>query len=118
MRHLAGDRFDVYSAGIKPSSVRPEAIRVLQELGIDISGHRSKSIDQFLGQPFDWVITVCDSASENCPVFPALTGRIHWSMEDPAAVNGPETERLDAFRRIRDQILEKLIGFVNAGLDG
>jgi arsenate reductase len=96
LRHQAGDRFDVFSAGTNPSKVRPEAIAVMKEIGIDISGHRSKSVDEFLGQEFDYVITVCDHANEICPVFPGKTQRLHWSFEDP-------TDE-DSFRKIRDQI--------------
>ena len=109
LRHLGGGRLEVESAGTKPSTVRPEAITVMRELGIDISAHRSKHVDEFAGQPFDTVITVCDNARESCPVFPAATRRIHWSFEDPAAVEGPEDVRLGAFRRIRDQIRERLM---------
>jgi arsenate reductase len=112
LRAKAGDRFDVSSAGTRPTQVRPEAIAVLHELGIDISGHRSKSVEEFAGQSFDCVITVCDNARESCPVFPAGTRRIHWSFEDPAAVEGSEDVRLAAFRRIRDQISQRLDGFV------
>ncbi len=101
----------VESAGTKPSLVRPEAIAVMKELGIDISGHRSKSVDEFTGQDFDYVVTVCDNARDACPVFPAKTQRIHWSFEDPAAVQGTEAERLDAFRRIRNQIHERVKEF-------
>src|ERR1039457_3858014 len=97
------DRIEGFSAGTKPGSVRPEAIAVMKEIGIDISGHRSKPVDEFLGQSFDYVVTVCDNARDNCPVFPAGAQRIHWSFEDPAAAQGSETERLAAFRRIRDQ---------------
>ncbi|MEO8371226.1 MAG: arsenate reductase ArsC [Candidatus Solibacter sp.] len=103
-RTKGGDGFEVFSAGTKPSSVRPEAIAVMKEIGIDISGHRSKSISEFSGVPMDYVVTVCDNARDSCPVFPAGTERIHWSFEDPAAVQGSEEERLAAFRRIRDQI--------------
>jgi arsenate reductase len=103
--------YEVESAGTKPSQVRPEAIAVMKELGIDISGHRSKSVNEFDGQSFDYVITVCDNARDNCPVFPAGTERIHWSFEDPAAVQGTEEQRLSAFRRIRDQIHEKVRAF-------
>jgi len=105
----AGD-FEVFSAGTKPSLVRPEAIAVMKEIGIDISGQRSKSVDEFAGQPIDYVVTVCDNARDNCPLFPAGE-RLHWSFEDPAAVQGSEQERLDAFRRIRDQIQERVRGF-------
>jgi arsenate reductase len=103
--------YEVESAGTKPSQVRPEAIAVMKELGIDISGLRSKSVNEFDGQSFDYVITVCDNARDNCPVFPAGTERIHWSFEDPAAVQGTEEQRLSAFRRIRDQIHEKVRAF-------
>jgi arsenate reductase len=108
LRHRAGDRCEVFSAGIRPSQVRPEAIAVMRELGIDISSHRSKSVDEFAGQPFDYVITVCDNAKESCPVFPGKSRRIHWSFGDPAAVQGSENERIDAFRRIRDEIRERI----------
>jgi arsenate reductase len=104
IRHEAGDRFEVLSAGTQPSRVRPEAIGVMSELGIDISGHRSKGIDELAGQHFDVVITVCDHANELCPVFPAATERLHWPFEDPAAVQGSEPERMAAFRKVRDQI--------------
>ena len=103
-RNALGDCFEVFSAGTKPSFVRPEAITVMAELGIDISGHRSKSVDEFLGQDFRYVVTVCDNANETCPVFPSQTERVHWTFEDPAAVEGSEGERMAAFRRIRDQI--------------
>jgi arsenate reductase len=82
------------------------------EIGIDISGHRSKSVDEFAGQVFDYVITVCDNARESCPIFPATTKRIHWSLEDPAAVQGTEEQRLAEFRRIRDQLRSLLRQFV------
>jgi thioredoxin type arsenate reductase len=103
-RHEAGDRFDVFSAGTKPSKVRPEAIAVMKELGIDISGHRSKSADEFLGQEFDYVITVCDHANEICPVFPGKTQRLHWPFEDPSDEA--------SFRRVRDQIRGRIHNFV------
>lgn len=118
LRHKAGDRFDVFSAGTQPSKVRQEAIDVMRELGIDISGHRSKSVDEFLGQPFDYVITVCDNAKESCPVFPGEAMRIHWSFQDPAAVGGSEEQRKAAFRRIRDQIRERLEAFAAAVENG
>ena len=114
LRHLAGDRFEVESAGTDPSHVRPEAIRVMAEIGIDISSHRSKSVDEFAGQKFDFVITVCDNAKESCPIFPGETDRIHWSFDDPAAVEGTEEVRLAAFRTIRDQIEERLVRFASA----
>src|SRR5690242_1645529 len=111
LRDLAGDRFEVFSAGTKPSHVRPEAIAAMRDLGIDISGHRSKSVDEFAQQPLDYVITVCDNARESCPVYPASVQRIHWGFEDPAAVTGSEEERMKAFRKIRDQIRARLIEF-------
>jgi arsenate reductase len=104
LAHDAGDRFEVESAGTKPTNVRPEAIAVMKELGIDISHHRSKSVSEFEDQPFDYVLTVCDNARESCPVFPNASRLIHSSFEDPAAVQGNERRRLEAFRRIRDQI--------------
>ena len=110
-RHEGGAGYEVFSAGTKPSSVRPEAVAVMREAGIDISGHRSKSVDEFAGQSFDYVVTVCDNARDNCPVFPGGTQRLHWSFEDPAAVAGSEMERLSAFRRIRDQIHERVKEF-------
>ncbi len=103
-RAEGGGEVEVFSAGTKPSSVRAEAIAVMNEIGIDISGHRSKSVDEFAGQNFDYVVTVCDNARDTCPVFPAGTERIHWSFEDPAVVEGNEAKRLDAFRRTRDLI--------------
>ena len=111
LRHDSGDRFEVESAGTKPGRVRPEAIAVMSELGIDISGHRSKSVDEFAGQSFDHVLTVCDNAKETCPIYPGHTNRLHHNFEDPAAVEGSEEERLAAFRKVRDQIREFLRGF-------
>lgn len=112
LRHDAGDVYEVFSAGTKPTQVRPEAVAVMREVGIDISGHRSKSVDEFAGQNFDYVITVCDNAKESCPIFPAKTKRIHWSIEDPAAVQGSEEERLAAFRLVRDELRARLQAFV------
>ena len=112
LRHDADAAYEVFSAGTHPSSVRPEAIAVMRELGIDISSHRSKSVDEFSGQPFDCVITVCDNAKESCPIFPAKTERIHWSIEDPAAVQGSQEQRLAAFRSARDELREQLRDFV------
>ncbi|MBK9163891.1 MAG: arsenate reductase ArsC [Acidobacteria bacterium] len=105
-RHLFGDRFDVFSAGTHPSIVRPEAIKAMAEIGIDISGHRSKSVDEFAGREIDYVLTVCDNARENCPYFPARTKVIHHSFDDPATVEGDEDTRLAAFRDVRDHIRE------------
>lgn len=110
-RAAGGDAFEVFSAGTRPSLVRPEAIAVMAELGIDISGHRSKSVDEYSQVAMDYVVTVCDNARDNCPLFPAGTARIHWSFEDPAAVEGTEEQRLAAFRRIRDQIRQRVTAF-------
>jgi arsenate reductase len=110
-RAAGGRAWEVESAGIRPSQVRPEAVAVMSEIGVDLSGHRSKSVDEFAGRSFDYIVTVCDQARDQCPVFPAGTERIHWSFKDPAAVQGSEEERLDAFRRIRDQIRRKVDEF-------
>ena len=116
LRQVAGDRFEVESAGTRPSRLRPEAIAVLKELGIDISGHRSKHVDEFKGQSFDYVLTVCDNAKESCPVFPGHAKRIHNAFEDPAALQGSEEERLALFRRVRNEIRDYLKTFpANAG---
>lgn len=106
-----GDRFEVESAGSRATLVRPEAIAVLAELGIDIAGHRSKTVDEFAGERFDTVLTVCDNAKESCPVYPGHGMRVHHNFPDPAAVQGSEEERLAAFRAVRDEIREYLRGF-------
>jgi arsenate reductase len=111
LRHDAGNRFEVSSAGTKPTQVRAEAIAAMREVGIDISGQRSKSVEEFAGQSFDYVITVCDNAKETCPVFPTTTKRIHCSIEDPAAAQGSEAEKLAEFRRVRDQMRSLLRQF-------
>jgi len=108
LRHDAGDRFEVFSAGTYPSRVRPEAIAVMRELGIYISGHRSKSVDEFAGQQFDIVLTVCDHARENCPIFPGAAQTIHRSFEDPPGMEASEPERLAVFRRVRDELRKYL----------
>ncbi len=110
-RRLGGAGWEVSSAGTKASLVRPEAIAVMREIGIDISGHRSKSVDEFSGQEFDYVVTVCDNARDHCPMFPGKAKHIHWSLEDPAAVRGDDETRLAAFRHIRDQIRERVDRF-------
>jgi arsenate reductase len=110
-RHEGGGDWEVFSAGTKPGAVRPEAIAVMKEIGIDISGHRSKSVDKFAGQNFDYVVTVCDNARDTCPVFPAHAARIHWSLEDPAAFQGTDEARLAFFRKIRDQLHERVKTF-------
>jgi arsenate reductase len=111
LRHDAGDRFDVESAGVNPGHVRPEAIAVMEEIGVDISKHRSKHVDEFAGQQFDYVLTVCDNANESCPVLPGQGARLHRSFEDPAALQGAEPQRLALFRRVRDEIRDYLRTF-------
>jgi arsenate reductase len=111
LRHDAGDRFTVESAGTKPSTVRPEALAVMKEVGIDITSHRSTHVDEFAGQNFDYVLTVCDNAKESCPVFFGKAVRLHQSFNDPAAVGGEEETRLGAFRRVRDELRSYLRGF-------
>lgn len=108
VRSESGGEMDVYSAGTRPSGLRAEAVAVMAEIGIDISGGRSKSVDEFTDQHFDYVITVCDNAAEACPVFPGRAQRLHWPFEDPAALVGTREEREAAFRRVRDQIREKV----------
>ena len=112
LRHDAGDQYEVESAGVAPSSVRPEAVEAMGEIGIDISNHRSKSADEFTGQQFDFVITVCDNAKESCPVFPGQAKRIHRSFEDPPPETvGDYDSRLTIFRRGRDEIRDWLCEF-------
>ena len=108
LQHDAGDRFDVASAGTKPGTVRPEAIAVMKDIGIDISGHRSRFVDEFADQKFDYVLTVCDNAKETCPIFPGHANRLHQNFEDPATAEGSEEARLAVFRRVRDQIRDYL----------
>jgi arsenate reductase (thioredoxin) len=109
LRHDGGERFEVQSAGTIKSFVRPQAIEAMREVDIDISGHRSKSVDEFLGQEFDYVVTVCDSANESCPVFPGKTKRIHWSFDDPA-----KSGDIEVFRRVRDEIRGRLREFIRS----
>lgn len=104
LRSLGGDRLTVISAGIAPTGLDPRATEVMAELGIDISGHTSDHVDRFLPDHFDYVITVCDNAQENCPVFPGEAKRLHWPFDDPAATTGSDDNVLAGFRRIRDEI--------------
>lgn len=113
LRHDAGDRFEVFSAGTRPSHIRPEAIAVLCEVGIDASGHRAKHMDEFASQRFDYVLTVCDSAKESCPVFPGHAVTIHHNFEDPGAWSGSEAERMARFRKVRDEIRAYLRRFAD-----
>ena len=108
LRHLAGGRVDVYSAGRAPSQVNPFAARAMRERGIDISRQRSEHIDKYLEQEFDYVITVCDSAAESCPAFPGRAARLHWSFPDPAAAPGDDAARLQSFIAVRDGLEKQL----------
>lgn len=114
LRHDAGNRFEVESAGTKPSTVRPEAIAVMRELGIDISGHRSKSVAEFDGHQFDYIITVCNNARESCPVFFGAAKKLHHDFDDPAALQGSEQERLALFGRVRDELRRYLSQFASS----
>jgi arsenate reductase (thioredoxin) len=116
VRELGGDRFEVHSAGTHPTGMNPLAVEAMREIGLDISNQWSKSVDAFRDREFDYVITVCDHAAENCPVFPGKTRRVHWGFEDPAAAQGTASERLDAFRRVRDQMRGRFAAFVQAPL--
>lgn len=104
LRRMAGDKLEVFSAGTEPRPVHPLAIRVMSEIGIDISKARSKHVGEFLGQHFSYIITVCDKAERSCPVFPGLSKRFHKGFEDPAISEGTDEERLALFRRVRDEI--------------
>src|SRR5918999_2735327 len=108
LRHLAGDRFEVVSAGTEATFVRPEAIEAMAELGVDISAQSSETLERYLGEPFDHVITVCDDANEACPVFPGAKNRLHWSFRDPSRVAGSDEERLAMFREVRDEIRARI----------
>ena len=112
LRNIAGDRFEVESAGTIASFVRPQAIAAMAEIGIDISGHRSKCLDEFLDTEFEYVITVCDNANDSCPVFPGNARRIHWSFDDPAEAKGDDEDVAEVFRRVRNEISERLRSFV------
>jgi arsenate reductase len=110
LRQWGGEDFEAYSAGVEATRVRPEAIAVMRELGIDISRQRSKAVSEYAGQDFDWAVTVCDDAKEACPFFPARRSK-HWSFADPSAATGSEDERLAVFRRVRDEIAEQVRSF-------
>jgi arsenate reductase len=111
LRHLAGDRFDAESAGAQATGVNPDAVRVMKEIGIDISAHRSKDASEFLGQRFTYVVRVCDRARETCPIFPGAMKYFDWRLDDPAAAEGTEAERLAVFRRVRDEIERRIEEF-------
>ena len=106
LRHYGGDRVEVLSAGLEPKGVHPLAIKVMAEVGIDISKQTSNHVSEYTGQSFDYVITVCDNAAERCPTFPGNTTRLHWSFEDPASAAGTEEEVLKVFRRVRGGIAD------------
>ena len=108
LRHLAGDRFEAMSAGTEATHVRPLAVRAMKEIGVDISGQGSKTLERYLGEPFDCVITVCDEANEACPFFPGAESRLHWSFEDPSRAEGSAEERLAVFRTVRDRIRSRI----------
>jgi len=112
LRHLAGDRFEVHSAGTKPKGLAEQTVEVMREIGVDISGQRSKHVEEYAGQPFDYVITVCDSARQSCPVFPGGGERIHWDVEDPlyAELRGEST--VQALRHARDELRIRIEGFL------
>jgi arsenate reductase (thioredoxin) len=108
LRHLGGGSVEVASAGTEARGVHPLAVRVMAEIGIDLRGHASKTLDRFVGEPWDDVITVCDHANESCPIFPGATRRLHWSFDDPSAATGSEEQRLAAFRHVRDEIRARI----------
>lgn len=114
LRAWAGDRFDVASGGTEASHVRPEAISAMAELGIDISGHDSKTIERYMGQPWDWLIPVCEEACEACPYVPGAKAVLRWSFDDPAAATGTSEERLAVFRRVRDELATEVRDFIAA----
>ena len=107
-----GGAFEALSAGTEATRVRPEAISVMAELGIDIAGHESKTLERYLGQPIDWLITVCDQAREACPTLPGVANQLHWSVEDPSLVAGTDDERLAAFRAARDDLAQRIDAFL------
>ena len=114
LNHMAGDRFEAFSAGTEPGKINPFTIQVMEEIGIDMSSHYSKGIGVFLGKVhFGYAITVCDSAEKNCPIFPGMGTRLHWSFEDPAAFEGTDKEKLEKFRQIRDQIKLKITEWID-----
>ncbi len=108
LRTLGGDRFEAASAGTEARGVNALATRAMDEIGIDLRGHTSKTVDRFLRDPWDYVITVCDHANESCPVFPGEVTRLHWSFDDPSAAVGSDAQRLAVFRRVRDEIKARI----------
>jgi arsenate reductase len=112
LRQLGAGRFEAASAGTRPAGLNPDAVAAMRELGIDISGQASKHVDSLAGESFQHVITVCDNAKETCPVFPAAVNTLHWSFDDPAAATGSEEERMAVFRRVRDEIRQRIGRFL------
>jgi arsenate reductase len=108
LRALGGERFEAYSAGTEATSVRPFAIKVMAEIGIDISGQTSRTLERYLGEAFDVVVTVCDAAAEACPVFPLARRRLHWSLPDPSQATGAEEEHLAVYRQVRDTLRQRI----------
>ncbi len=108
LREVAGDRFEALSAGIEPKGLNPLAVEAMREIGIDISGQKSKDVREFLGQAIPYVITVCDNAREHCPIFPRTYKFLHWSLDDPAAARGTKEDKLAIFRRVRDEIARRI----------
>ena len=117
LRQLAGDRYEVHSAGTEATRVRPLAVRAMAEAGVDIAGHASKTLDRYLGEPWDYVVTVCDDANEACPLFPGGKQRLHWSFPDPSRATGTEEEQLAVYRRVRDAVLVRVQALI-AGSGG
>lgn len=114
LRHLAGGRFEAYSAGTEATKVRPLAIKAMAEVGIDISDYESKMLDRYLSEPWDYVITVCDQANEACPLFPGGGERLHWSFPDPSKAEGSEEQQLEVYRQVRDDIRAQIDGLLAA----
>jgi len=113
LRHLGGEAFEVFSAGLDPQGINPYTITVMEEVGIDMKDHRSKHLDEYVGKiNFDYLITVCSAAEERCPFFPGSGTRLHWPFDDPAAFTGPEAEKLEIFRQVRDQIKDKILSWL------
>ena len=114
LRKYAGDRFEAHSAGLEPKGLNPLTVQVMDEVGLDISGYKSKGVDTYLGKVlFQYLVTVCDDADKNCPtVWPGVNKRLHWSFEDPAAFQGTDEEKLAKFRQVRDQIDEKIKAWI------
>jgi len=112
LRHLGGERFEAHSAGTEETLVRPLAIRAMSEVGVDISAHKSKTLERYIQQPWDVIITVCDQANESCPLFPGGKHRLHWSLPDPSKATGSEEEQLAAYRQVRDTLRERISGLI------